>query len=251
MFDQIEFGEKLKEQRKFRSLTQEEVAEKIGVSGQAVSKWEKGECMPDVYNLKMLGKLFQISVDSLLATKDDREEKVIETYKIENAVFELIERPAAVYAGEMTDETTGFKRKLENFDKVSGRVLPECEICISVNFWSNGKTKKIFFGREVTTENQPDGIKVYKIPAGLFLRIYSNKENAGILGKDMCEPWEFFAYMWNYFMPENHLKESRNKDGEDNQIEIYDFSDTNPENRENQRSGWGYAAVERKGVEIL
>jgi len=42
MFDQKEFGQKLKRYRKSFSLTQEELAEKIGVSGQAVSKWEAG-----------------------------------------------------------------------------------------------------------------------------------------------------------------------------------------------------------------
>lgn len=66
MFNQAAFGEKLKSHRKLNNLTQEEVAEKIGVSGQAVSKWEKGECLPDCYNLKMLGEVYQVSVDTLL-----------------------------------------------------------------------------------------------------------------------------------------------------------------------------------------
>ena len=70
MFNQAAFGEKLKNHRKSKNLTQEEVAEKIGVSGQAVSKWEKGECLPDCYNLKMLGKVYQVSVDDLLDTEE-------------------------------------------------------------------------------------------------------------------------------------------------------------------------------------
>ena len=70
MFNQAAFGEKLKSHRKLKNLTQEEVAEKIGVSGQAVSKWEKGECLPDCYNLKMLGKVYQVSVDTLLDTEE-------------------------------------------------------------------------------------------------------------------------------------------------------------------------------------
>jgi len=70
MFNQVAFGEKLKNYRKLKNLTQEEVAEKIGVSGQAVSKWEKGECLPDCYNLKMLGKAYQISVDALLDVEE-------------------------------------------------------------------------------------------------------------------------------------------------------------------------------------
>jgi two-component system cell cycle response regulator len=70
MFNQEAFGEKLKNHRKLKNLTQEDVAEKIGVSGQAVSKWEKGECLPDCYNLKMLGKVYQISVDALLDVEE-------------------------------------------------------------------------------------------------------------------------------------------------------------------------------------
>jgi len=66
MFNQVNFGEKLKKCRKDRNFTQEEVAEKIGVSGQAVSKWEKGECLPDVYNLKLIGQFYNISIDDLL-----------------------------------------------------------------------------------------------------------------------------------------------------------------------------------------
>ena len=97
MFNQVLFGEKLKNIRKEKNLTQEEAAEKIGVSGQAVSKWEKGECLPDVYNLKLLGKLYRVSVDSLLEMDGDREDKIIEKYKIENAVFELVEKPEAIY----------------------------------------------------------------------------------------------------------------------------------------------------------
>ena len=70
MFNQAAFGEKLKNHRKLKNLTQEEVAERIGVSGQAVSKWEKGECLPDCYNLKMLGNVYQVSVDSLLDVEE-------------------------------------------------------------------------------------------------------------------------------------------------------------------------------------
>jgi len=237
MFNQIAFGEKLKNYRKEKKFTQDEVAAKIGVSAQAVSKWEKGECLPDVYNLKLLSQLLRVSVDALLET--GVEDKIIETYKIEKAVFELVERPAIIYAGKMAEESNDFAGEPENYDKIAERVLPEYDIHISLNFWSGGKPKKIFFARETTTETQPDGIEIYKIPAGLFLRAYADKNTAGIIGKDMCEPWELFSYMWNYVMPKYKLKEARNAGGEDNQIEIYDSVTGN------HGSGWAYAAVER------
>jgi Predicted transcriptional regulators len=237
MFNQVKFGEKLKLYRKEKKLTQNELSAQIGVSSQAISKWEKGECLPDVYNLKLLGQIFKISVDTLLETEKD--EKIIETYKIKNAVFELIEKPLSIYVGKMTEEINDFVGEVDNYDNVVERVLPERDIHISLNFWSNGKPKKIFFGRETITENQPDGLEVYKMPAGLFLRAYTDKNIASIIRKDKCEPWELFSYMWNYVMPKYNLKEARNTDGEDNQIEIYDVVNGSHGN------GWAYAAVER------
>lgn len=71
MLDQKAFGAKLRNHRKNRELTQEEVADRLGVSPQAVSKWEAGDCLPDCYNLKAIGELYNISVDVLLDTETD------------------------------------------------------------------------------------------------------------------------------------------------------------------------------------
>lgn len=60
------FGEKLFELRKKNNFSQEELAEKIGVSRQAVSRWESGETMPDSPNLLIISNLFGVSADYLL-----------------------------------------------------------------------------------------------------------------------------------------------------------------------------------------
>lgn len=52
--------------RRARGLSQEELAAQLGVSRQAVSKWERAESSPDTDNLIALAKLFQISLDELL-----------------------------------------------------------------------------------------------------------------------------------------------------------------------------------------
>jgi len=67
-FDTVQFGQKLRNHRKTLSLTQEDVALKIGVSGQAISKWENAECLPDCYNLSSIAKAYGISLDILLDT---------------------------------------------------------------------------------------------------------------------------------------------------------------------------------------
>ena len=52
--------------RKLHKLSQEDVAEKLGVSRQAVAKWENGETAPDIYNCKALADLFDVSLDDLV-----------------------------------------------------------------------------------------------------------------------------------------------------------------------------------------
>lgn len=52
--------------RKLHNMTQEELAEKIGVSRQAVAKWEGGETAPDINSCIALAKLFDVTVDSLI-----------------------------------------------------------------------------------------------------------------------------------------------------------------------------------------
>ena len=59
-------GETLKARRTSRGFTQEYVAEALGVSRQAVSKWENGASDPSTANLMALAKLYGLSVDELL-----------------------------------------------------------------------------------------------------------------------------------------------------------------------------------------
>ncbi len=70
MLDQKVFGEKLRNHRKNLGFTQEEVAAKIGVSAQAISKWEAGECLPDCFNLKAISDVYSLSADVLLDTQN-------------------------------------------------------------------------------------------------------------------------------------------------------------------------------------
>ena len=60
------FGEKLKEARKKVGLSQEELAERIGVSRAAVAKWETDKGLPDIDNLKVIAGLLDVSIDYLL-----------------------------------------------------------------------------------------------------------------------------------------------------------------------------------------
>lgn len=59
-------GKKLYEYRKKAGLSQEELSEKLGVSRQAISKWECGESLPDTDNLISISKLYGVSLDELV-----------------------------------------------------------------------------------------------------------------------------------------------------------------------------------------
>lgn len=59
-------SENLYNLRKLHKLSQEQVAEQLGVSRQAVAKWEAGETAPDIHNCVSLARLYDVSVDDLV-----------------------------------------------------------------------------------------------------------------------------------------------------------------------------------------
>ena len=62
----MKFNENLKYLRKKEGITQEQLAEKLNVSRQAVTKWESGQSLPDIENLKEISYIFSVSIDSLV-----------------------------------------------------------------------------------------------------------------------------------------------------------------------------------------
>lgn len=59
--------------RKQCGFTQEEIAEKLGVSRQAVAKWERGETLPDIESCIKLADIYEITVDMLVRNMDEEE----------------------------------------------------------------------------------------------------------------------------------------------------------------------------------
>mgnify|MGYP002510381646 CR=1 FL=1 len=63
----IRLGEKIKELRKNKNISQEVLANYLGVSFQAVSKWERGLLSPDIALLPKIAGLYRCSIDSLFS----------------------------------------------------------------------------------------------------------------------------------------------------------------------------------------
>ena len=66
------FNEKIYLLRHHTRFSQERFAEKLGVSRQAVQRWENGTAFPDIDNLKNIARVFQVSIDWLLDLPDTR-----------------------------------------------------------------------------------------------------------------------------------------------------------------------------------
>lgn len=248
MFNQVDFGKRVKSFRLRNNYSQREIALRIGVSEQAVSKWENGECLPDVYNLKLLAQILRVSVDSLLDTEIQNPEKIIETITIGGAHFEIVEKPETIFAGKMiyamdfssedsfnsAIDSLSEEEKQTAFNQLKESVLPIYDINLSVNFWLGVKQRAYGFVREVLTEEQPDSVDVYKMPASLYIRAYTDKETAHLISKEQCEIWELFAYIRDFFMSAHGFAMAQNGAQE---LEVFDTFE--------HKSGYAYMPVVR------
>ena len=70
----MSLGNSLYNSRKKNGISQEEVAEKLGVSRQTISKWEIEETVPDIYQAKKLAKIYGLSLDELIDADLDQKE---------------------------------------------------------------------------------------------------------------------------------------------------------------------------------
>lgn len=81
-------GEKLKSLRKKHDLTQEQLAERLGVSFQAISKWETNAAVPDISMFPVLANFYRVTTDELLGVDITLADKKITQY--ENDVYDLL-----------------------------------------------------------------------------------------------------------------------------------------------------------------
>ncbi len=88
----MEIGSKILELRKKNNLSQEDLAEKVGVTRQTISKWELSETSPDLKQAKILSKAFKVSLDELVDNdvKEILVEKVSNTEKLAGTINKVL-----------------------------------------------------------------------------------------------------------------------------------------------------------------
>lgn len=122
-------ADKLKEARKNAGLTQTELAEKLCVSRQAITKWETGKGIPDVENLRAVSKVLDVSIDFLLDDEEVLDKTVIkEQINLDDYVKEgklRGKKDAVVYSKYPNSDITPLfaKKKSTKVQKILGELL--------------------------------------------------------------------------------------------------------------------------------
>lgn len=114
----MNIGKTIADYRKAANMTQSEVADKLGVTYQAVSKWERDESLPDITMLPKIADLFNISIDNLLrGSFEMKEEKEVETAK------QIIEEAAV----SETEKNNDSKEEIDLTETIFSEVEQEIE----------------------------------------------------------------------------------------------------------------------------
>ena len=184
-------SEKIKELRKKKGLTQEDLANALNVSRQAITKWESGDGSPDIENLKNIALYFHVSVDYLI---DSTTEKVIDL----KTKFQLVEIFLFVFG-----VCLGIVAKSFEFGFVMCLLMPGILVCIE-NIVLNKKYEKEdnilaqkelqekslptdIFGRILNTnkEAKSSRIKQYLVNSTLTISVWTIFSSiATLFGKD-------------------------------------------------------------------
>jgi transcriptional regulator with XRE-family HTH domain len=161
MLDNQKIGRTIHRLRKGANMTQSELSDQLGISHQAVSKWENGECLPDIEVLLHLAKMFGLSVEDLLLgspeTANFSAKAAIETQT-------ATENQIKAEAGTGTEAKSEIRLEASADAGVEqslwGDILSELQGKInakSYNTWFSGVTGKVEGNTLVVTCHNPFG----------------------------------------------------------------------------------------------
>lgn len=119
----MNIGNKIKDLRKQRGITQEQLAGSVGVSFQAVSKWENNIALPDITLVPMLASYFGVSMDELFDYNLE---------KIRNEAFSIAKKSVKY---RETDQEEGRKIIEEGLKKYPDNDILLCNLLYLMNYW--------------------------------------------------------------------------------------------------------------------
>lgn len=99
---QLNLGTKIRELRRRDGRTQDSLAEALGVTAQAVSRWESGGSYPDMETIPAIANYFHISIDELFGYHNDREEKIKNILEIATKI--LTKQGFTMYQGSLSED---------------------------------------------------------------------------------------------------------------------------------------------------
>lgn len=145
----VKIGEKIKTLRRERELTQETLAEFLGVTAQSVSKWERGESCPDIAILPSIASFFKVTTDELLGVDDEENKRKIKRYideynelrmkntpyvleQISKAVkefpgdYDLLVRYLEMLISEKSSASADSEKILDEVEAINNKILQYC-----------------------------------------------------------------------------------------------------------------------------
>lgn len=181
------------------------------------------------------------------------DEIVIERYDVDGATVEIIKKPATIFAGRIGyADKPGIEPHIDfiwaqmyHYDEnnpewqnpadriIQSKIPPEWDVCISLNYWKSVEhIWGMMFAREVSDENQPDGVDIMKVPEGLYIRVLCDEAAGKLIGKDSSpSAYEMFGYIGKfavehgYMLPDDRQEyEYRSKDRDENGHLICQYS---------------------------
>jgi len=197
----MNLSEKIQQLRKQNEISQEQLAEKLNVTRQAISKWETGECLPDIENILQLSDVFSVSVDYLLKNQPQpapANEKPFSTIHTSDYILNEDLAIAEALEGEPARSWGRFDFTIESGEGISRAIYPLATLAYLVigiywGLWHPGWV--IFIFAWLLTEvisffrTGRFDVSIYSIAAIAFLCV-------GFFTGHWRHIWLFFVVAW-------------------------------------------------------